>query len=110
MKYLFVLLYLSLSTFAADWPCYRGNKERLGGVSESLQKDLKLAWRFKPLSSPDQAWKSKRMKWDNTFQVIIADSKVYFGTSVDNTLYCLDLKSGKKLWRFTAGGAIRFTP
>jgi outer membrane protein assembly factor BamB len=39
----------------------------------------------------------------------IADDKVFFGSS-DGHLYCLDLKSGKKLWSFDIGVPVMSTP
>ncbi len=53
------------------------------------------------------------LKWkyeagDVAYPPIIAGEKLLFG-SRDNYLYCLDPKTGRKIWRFKTGGFISFS-
>jgi outer membrane protein assembly factor BamB len=40
---------------------------------------------------------------------VVHEDSVYIG-SVDGSLYCLDMRSGRKRWQFRTGGPITGTP
>jgi len=115
------ILYSS-PTFAKDWPTYLADRERAGATTESFQVPLSPAWKYTAPSAPQTGQTDpgervieghdleSRVDFDDAFQVAIADGRVYFGSSVDHQLRCVDLKSGKMLWRFFTGGPIRLSP
>ena len=112
-KYIFVALFLTvpMSSLYANWPTYRSDKNRTGYSTETLPDKLSPSWSFEFASGPIRAWPNEiRMKWDAAFQPIIAEGKVFLGSSSDNCLYALDLKEGSELWRFHTQGPIRFAP
>ena len=109
---------------AADWPTYRGGSERHGFVQDSIADRYVLLWVHTPRATPRPAWPaparrsywqrleniSSRVNDDATFQPVIANGRVYFGSSADDHLYCLSAASGKQLWSFCSDGPIRFAP
>ena len=110
----FAILYglLAVSqSFAGDWPTYRANAARDGYTSDTLPSDLTLRWTRKSLHPPHFAWpRSQRMIFDRAFQTVIADGRVYFGSSTDHQIHALDAKTGEVLWSFFTGGPVRFAP
>ncbi len=51
-----------------------------------------------------------RQVFDRAFQVAIVKDRVYFGSSVDDKVYCLDASSGKPKWTFFTEGPVRLAP
>jgi outer membrane protein assembly factor BamB len=126
MKYLILtfILALSVSAVAEDWPTYKNDNHRSGVTSSVLKKSLKFKWQWKSIARPQTAW-SGPAKWDAfsaneglqslrnfdpAFYVTGKDNHVYFGSSVDNAVHCIDKKSGKEKWVFFTQGAVRFPP
>lgn len=107
-----------------DWPTYRGGGERHGFVRENIADRYVLMWTHTPHTSPRPAWPApaERSYWqrlesimprvndDATFQPVIAGGRIYFGSSSDDHLYCLDATLGKRLWSFCSDGPIRYAP
>jgi len=50
------------------------------------------------------------VKFDDVFQVAIVGNRVYFGSSLDHQVHCLNADSGEELWSFFTGGPIRLAP
>lgn len=48
--------------------------------------------------------------YDPVFHPILAEERVYFGSSSNDSVYCLDASSGEVLWVFTARGPVRISP
>jgi len=116
---------LSISrVVAVDWPTYRGGSERHGFVQENIANRYDLLWTHTPRVAPHPAWPApaRRSYWqrlesilprvsdDATFQPVIANGRVYFGSSADDHLYCLNSATGQELWSFCSDGPIRFAP
>ena len=111
------VLLAALSTASgADWPTYRGGACRAGVTAESLALPLNEAWVHHASTGPSPAWPESpakqdvwhRLTWMNpvlgydwAFQVAAADGRLYFGSSADDTVYCLDAATGETLWSFT---------
>lgn len=107
---------------AKDWPTYLMDRERAGATSDSIQTPLVPVWQYSAPSAPQTGQTDpgervieghdleSRVDFDDAFQVAISAGKVYFGSSVDHQLRCVDLKSGKVVWRFFTGGPIRLSP
>jgi len=100
---------------AEDWPCYNGDAARSATTREKLPLPLKKAWEYVPAQAPRPAWpepgkEAHRMPFDYAPQPVVADGKVFIGSSADDTVRALDVRTGKVQWRFTTGGPIRFAP
>jgi len=101
---------------AADWAAYRANNARTATTSERLEFPLTLAWTYVPAHRPRPAWpdpflmRGRGKDFDAAPQPVVVGNLVYFGSTTDNTLWALDVSTGKTKWGFTTGGPIRFAP
>ena len=119
---LFALLSLTPRASAADWPTYRGDNARAGSSSESLTFPLKAAWTYASPAPPEMAWSSgegrviegkllgHRVKFDDVFHPVAVGGKLYFGSTADDQLHCMDLKTGQTEWTFFTGAPVRLAP
>jgi outer membrane protein assembly factor BamB len=98
-------------TPAADWPTFRGDAARSGYTTDELPKELSLRWSLRPLHAPQPAWpRSSRIQFDRALQVVIGDGRVYFGSSADGKVYCLDATTGREVWSIFTAAPVRFAP
>ena len=107
-----------------DWPTYMRDNVRSGLSDEKLTFPLHLQWVYRTTHPPRPAWpqpaqrdiwhkKDKlkpRVTYDRAFHVVSADGRVYFGSSADDRVVCLDAKSGEELWAFHTEGPVRLAP
>jgi outer membrane protein assembly factor BamB len=104
------------------WPMYGHDPARSQLTAAPLQMPLQTSWVFQSLHAPDPAWSApkgvpiedilelRRVHFDDVFQVVSADGSVYFGSSADNKVYCLDATTGQIGWTALTGGPIRLAP
>ncbi|MBI2421688.1 MAG: PQQ-binding-like beta-propeller repeat protein [Candidatus Hydrogenedentes bacterium] len=119
-----VLAALLPSAARAEWPTYRHDLQRTGVAPEPLPQGLKETWRFTAKHAPEPAWPGParrdgwhksdplkpRMIFDWAFHITESGGKLYFGSSADDKLYCLDAATGEERWSFFAEGPIRLAP
>ncbi|MDG1892089.1 MAG: PQQ-binding-like beta-propeller repeat protein [Verrucomicrobiota bacterium] len=124
LPWLITLYLLGWQTTRGDWPTYRGDTARTGFVTESIPSPLRLQWHHQPATAPKPAWPApaRRSYWqrldtidprsadDATFQPVIGSNRVFFGSSSDDHLYCLDANTGQIIWSFCSDGPIRYAP
>jgi outer membrane protein assembly factor BamB len=48
--------------------------------------------------------------YDPVFHPSVAAGRVYFGSSSEDAVFCLDAESGQTLWRYPVGGPVRVAP
>jgi outer membrane protein assembly factor BamB len=120
----FLFLFIGFCVSAADWPTYRADASRSGVTTEQLALPLKQAWVHQPLHAPRPAWRgpAKRDPYNNVYDLknrqlfdhafhVVADAKsVYFGSSADDQVHCLNAGTGKESWTFFTEGPVRFAP
>ena len=119
----FVLIGVAgFSTVHADWPAYLNGNDRAGYTNSGLALPLDHAWTYKAPARPEMAWEGPRdapieghemkhrVNFDDALQVVMANGKAYFGSTVDNRLYCVDAKTGQTVFSFYTDGAIRLAP
>jgi outer membrane protein assembly factor BamB len=104
------------------WAAYLGGNDRAGSTPAALPADLDLAWVYRSRTKPVKAWAGPRTEpieghvmldrvvFDAAPQVTIADGRVYFGSTVDHRLHCLDAATGAPLWNVLTDGPIRLAP
>ena len=110
------------SSVADDWPTYMHDNARAGHTTESIKVPLQLRWTISADTAPQMAWAGPnertfegkilrgRITFDDAFHVAVAGDRLYYGSSVDDQLHCVDINNGKELWSFYSGGPIRLAP
>ncbi len=107
-----------------DWPTYRGDLQRSGVTAQELRFPLKPVWTHVPAHSPSPAWPpparrdvshaiprlSPTTVFDRAYDVVAADGRLFYASSADDTVYCLDGATGVVQWVFTAEGPVRLAP
>lgn len=114
----------SMTLRAADWPTYGGDYARSQVSPDPLPTRLVEAWTWKSPHPPQPAWQGEakwdgwnkvfdmkpRQGFDRAFHAVVADGRVYFGSSADDQVRCLDAATGKELWTFYTEGPVRLAP
>ncbi|MFV2066148.1 MAG: PQQ-binding-like beta-propeller repeat protein [Pirellulales bacterium] len=109
---------------AEDWPTYRHDMARSGITSERIRPPLVESWVFKAAHPPQPAWgdpnpragygdgshEGRRVHFDDVFQPVASGGSVFFGSSADNKVSCLDAETGRVRWTRITGGPIRLAP
>ncbi len=107
-----------------DWPTYQHDNRRSGVTGEPLGLPLQKTWEYAANDYPRTAWGGPA-KWDSyagisnlksmrnfdpVVYVTVAEGNVYFGSSVDNAVHCLDAGSGREKWVCFTDGPVRLPP
>ncbi len=109
----------------AAWPTYRHDSRRSGASVEELTWPLQEAWNHKAAQPPRPAWPElpavqdvwhrvhplgPTTTFDRALHVAVAAGRAYYGSSADDSVYCLDVATGAVLWSFTTEGPVRLAP
>ena len=112
---------------AADWPSYRHDNQRSGITAETLKLPLARRWQMIPAQPPSPAWAKPakfdfyvspqsrkplvhRLAYDHAYHATAVGDQVFYGSSAEHTVHCLDAYSGKERWVFFTDGPVRFAP
>ncbi len=124
---LFLLLWAAATAWVQgeDWPTFQHDNHRSARSSENLPAArLSQQWVYQSPQPPQPAWggaakwdayagirglKSMR-NYDPVFHVIVVGQSLFFGSSVDDAVHCLDTRTGQEKWTFTTDGAVRIAP
>ena len=130
MRYRSMVVLAGLTTLFAsaqadDWPTYQQNHRRTGYSSEAVDVSrLKPMWVWRSPAAPQPAWAGPA-KWDAyagrrnlpsmrnydpVFHVVAVGDRVWFGSTADDSVRCLDADTGETIWTFTADGPVRNAP
>ena len=103
--------------FSGEWPAFRGGPDHAGVTSEVLQLPLDLAWQYQPTHPPQPAFRGglapsknrvESITYDYVFEPVVAAGRLFFGSSSEDAVFCLDSATGEALWTFTLrAGSIR---
>jgi len=110
----------------SDWPTWMGDNARSGRAGEALPVlSQEASWVHVPPHQPVPAWPETalsdywrnrltpevpRVTFDWIHSVAVSDGRLFYGSSADDSLRCLDATTGKEQWSFIAGGPIRLAP
>ena len=81
---------------STDWPAYRHDSLRSGGISATVPAELKPAWQVQLAGTLTQP--------------VVAGDLLYVASRDTHTLYALNAETGEKRWSFIAGGRIDSPP
>ena len=114
---------------AEDWPTYMHDNSRSGVTTENLLPDeLDEDWIYVSPVPPQVAWDggapwdsyrssgtticdlTPQRDFDFVFAVTIVGDMLYFGSSVTDSVHCLDVRTGRQNWFFTTEGPVRYPP
>lgn len=110
------------SPLQADWPTYKSSPARVAATPQKLARQLSLRWVYSTPTAPELAWAGPRAEpiegklmrhrvdYDRALDVVSAGGRLFFGSSVDHNLYCVNATTGKFLWTFYTDGPIRLAP
>jgi outer membrane protein assembly factor BamB len=119
-----ILLALAGAAFGADWPTHLAGNRRNAVSPEKLVPPLREVWVHRARLAPQPAWPpparsdiyhggqrlSPRMAFDAAYHVVGAGDSLYYGSSSDHKVYCLEAASGKVRWSFCTEGPVRLAP
>lgn len=109
---------------AEDWPTYRHDNRGSGVTTEALVFPLEKAWEYQSSQVPRPAWpgpakwdayanlsnlKSMR-NFDPVFHLSAVKDRIFFGSSADDAVHCLDATTGIEQWIFFCNGPVRLPP
>jgi len=111
---------------SSDWPVYLHDNARSGVCPAAPDLPLAEHWAWTSPALPHPAWpdphgvavegmgdvnlERPRLKFDDAFHIAVSDGAVYFGSTEDNKVCCLDLASGEVRWTFFTDGPVRLAP
>jgi len=118
------LLLLSLYARADEWPTYMNDAQRSGVSAQELKTPLNLQWEYVAKHHPRPAWPAPaetdywhreanlkpRVIFDRTNHVVTNKGLLYFASTADDKVYCLDSETGQQRWDFYTGGPVRIAP
>lgn len=122
MGSLFLTLLACATASWADWPTYLGDNQRTGATAEQISLPLQQAWRFSSSAAVRRTWTEPegriiegkelgdRVRFDDALQVAAVGNRVFFGSSVDHQVRCLDLQTGRELWHVFTDAPVRLAP
>lgn len=109
---------------AGDWPMYRHDPARSGVTPERLAPPLRQAWVHRARHAPRPAWPAParqdfwhrhrdlqpEVTYDRAYHVVVAGGAVFYGSSADDRITCLDAASGRVRWSLFTEGPVRLAP
>jgi outer membrane protein assembly factor BamB len=108
-----------------DWPTYLHDNMRTGRTADALDlAQLSPRWTYASAVPPRPAWPGpakwdayislldlKNMRnYDPVFHIIVVEESLYFGSSSEDCVRCLDTQTGLEKWIFFADGPVRLPP
>jgi len=108
----------------AAWPTHGGSAARNGSSTARVEFPVDLAWTHRPSARPAPAWPppargsywqrlsriEPRVVDDRTFSLVCVDGAVLYASSADDSLHCMDARTGTERWHFTTDGPLRYAP
>ena len=109
-----------------DWPTYNHDARRSAVSSGHMEAaSLRERWVYAPRMPAIPAWpgpdkrdyynsptvdNEDRLDLDSVYHVAAVGDSVFFGSSGEDSLRCLDARAGKTRWVYTTDGPVRFAP
>ncbi|MBA4387452.1 MAG: hypothetical protein C0404_05685 [Verrucomicrobia bacterium] len=95
---------------ASDWPAWRYDAARSGASPAGISTNLHLQWVL-TLPRQDRAWPNEpRQAFDVAYSPVVAGNRMFFCSTIDDSLTSVDIDSGATSWKFHSQGPMRFAP
>ena len=103
---------------AADWPTFGGDAARTHRAAEPPKLPLRRGWVHRPRHAPAPARYGTQVRpgflppvsYDHAYAFAVAGGRLFYASSTEGAVVCLDADSGDERWRFYANGAVRLAP
>ena len=106
------------------WYTYNRDNARSAATTDAVGTPLVEAWVYQAPHRPAPAWSGPakwdgwnkvielkdRMVFDKVFHVAAVGDSVFFGSSIDDKVYCLDAVTGAPKWAYFTEGPVRLAP
>jgi outer membrane protein assembly factor BamB len=108
-----------------DWPQFKNDNFRSGSsmVELNLEK-LEKSWVYTANQEPVPAWYGPAKEdayarsgplpsmrdYDLAYYPVVVGNNLYYASSADDAVHCLNAENGDEKWRFTTGGPVRIAP
>jgi len=93
-----------------SWPMRRHDPLQTGRIDVDLgTTELELAWQFQP-SIYARSYEPTYATWTTPIAGTVDGRPMLFVGSYDHNLYAVDVRTGKEVWRHTAGAPVLATP
>lgn len=120
----FASVFVSKCALGDDWPTYMHDNRRSGVTGETVVLfELNPGWVYTSPAVPNMAWDGGQpwdsyaqnlqvpmRNFDTAFFVVVVDDNLYFGSSVTDSVHCLDARTGQQKWFFHTNGPVRYPP
>ena len=110
-----------------DWATWMSDNLRSGRApgSVKLHPSGSPLWIYYPAKRPAPAWpetaqsdhwrrragpETPKITFDWVHDVVVSGGRLFFASSADDGVRCLDAETGRLLWTFCAGGPVRLAP
>lgn len=108
-----------------DWPQFKKDNFRSGHSELNLNlENLTVQWTHQSSQEPVPAWYGPAKEdayarsgplpsmrdYDLAYYPIVVGDRMYYASSADDAIHCIDAKSGSEIWQFTTGAPVRVAP
>jgi len=122
-----ILFFLSNTCFSAtvnsDWPMWRYDAGRTGFAEVTLPEKPSLLW-TRQLEEPKRCWpfqfedhftggnpdKIGKLSFDLSYEPVVGEGKLFVPSMLADKVTAYSAENGEEIWRFYAGGPVRFAP
>jgi outer membrane protein assembly factor BamB len=112
-----------LASDSSDWPMWRYDAGRRAFVEIELPAHPTLLW-TRQLEQPKRAWPFQgedyytsgnpdrvgKLSFDISYEPVVGDGRLFVPSMVSDRVTAFSTDTGEELWRFYAGGPVRFAP
>ena len=129
-SFLFVVAALFLmpvwcnSAIAEQWPTYLHDSARSGLTKESVSLPLAPTWIYSSGNPLCPSWSEsarydffhyrhglrEHIIFDRALHLVSDGNRVFFGSTADDSVHCVDAATGREIWTFPTAGPVRAIP
>ena len=111
------------ATGSSDWPMWRYDAGRRSISEVTLPENPELLW-TRQLEKPKRCWPFQfedyftsgnpdligKLSFDLSYEAVVGEGKLFVPSMVADRVTAYSADKGEELWRFYAGGPVRFAP